>query len=182
LRLASLLVQGVPTQTPHAIGIFDATTFERRVMRLTQNQTRVSVHRRFALVAANVLLAAAVCGAALALSVHVDALAAGEDQKPSAPNRPVNVRADIMDKQILSKVTPVYPVEAKNAGIQGSVALDAIISKTGEVDRLKVISGPRQLQQSAIDAVRQWTYKPFLLNGEPVEVKTTISVIYSLKK
>ncbi len=181
LRLASLLVRGMPTQTPHAIGIFDATTFERRVMRLTQNPTPVSPRRRFATVAANVLLAAAVCGSAIALSVRVDAFAA-DDKHPASPNGPVNVSAEKMQEQIVSKVPPVYPVEAKKAGIQGSVKLDAVVGKTGDVEQLKVISGPKELQQSSLDAVRQWKYKPFLLNGEPVDVKTTITVIYSLKK
>jgi TonB family protein len=181
LRLASLLVHGMPTRTPHAIGVFDATTFERRVMRLTQNQTPVSARRRFATAAANVLLAAAVCGSAIALSVRVDAFAA--DDKPGAsPNGPVNVSAETMQNQIVSKVMPAYPVDAKKARIQGSVKLDAVIGKTGEVEQLKVITGPKELQQSSLDAVRQWTYKPFLLNGEPVDVKTTITVVYSLKK
>jgi TonB family protein len=181
LRLASLLVHGLPTRTPHAIGIFDATTFERRVMRLTQNQTPVSPRRRFATVAANVLLATAVCGAAIALSVRVDAFAA-DDKHPASPNGPVNVSAETMQNQIVSKVPPVYPVEAKKAGIQGSVKLDAVVGKTGDVEQLKVITGPKELQQSSLDAVRQWKYKPFLLNGDPVDVKTTITVVYSLKK
>ena len=77
-------------------------------------------------------------------------------------------------------VTGTYPVEAKKARIQGKVQLDAAIGKAGEIEQLKVISGPKELQQSALDAVRQWTYKPFLLNGEPVEVKTKITVTYTL--
>jgi len=60
--------------------------------------------------------------------------------------------------------------------------LNAVIGKDGHVDNLKVVSGPSKLQQSALDAVRQWLYKPYLVNGEPVEVETKISVIYSLQK
>ena len=56
---------------------------------------------------------------------------------------------------------------------------EAIIGKDGEVENLKVVSAPKELQQSALDAVRQWTYRPFLLNGAPVEVKTTIEITYS---
>jgi len=85
-----------------------------------------------------------------------------------------------MQGQIVHKVTPVYPEDAKQAQIVGKVQLEAVIGKTGEVEQLKVVSGAKELQQSALDAVRQWTYKPFLLNGAPVEVKTTINVTYSL--
>jgi TonB family protein len=182
LRLASLLVEGMPTRTPQAIGIFDATTFERRVMRLTEKQPEVSPVRRFASATACALLGLGISGSALALTVHVDALAAGDEKTTAAPNGPVVVPPEKMATQILSKVTPVYPVDAKKARIQGTVKLNAIIGKSGAVEQLKVISGPPELQQSSLDAVRKWTYKPFLLNGDPIEVKTTINVIYSLKK
>lgn len=182
LRLASLLVEGMPTRTPHAIGIFDATTFERRVMRLTEKQSLISIRRRLLATTACALVGLGICVSALAFSVHIDALAAGDESHTAAPNKPVNVRSDIIAGNIVSKVNPVYPADAKKARIQGTVALDAVIGKTGDVEQLKVASGPRLLQQSALDAVRQWKYKPFLLNGDPVDVKTTINVIYSLKK
>ena len=180
LRLASLLVDGMPARTPHAIGIFDATTFERRVMRLNEKPAHPSSLRRFTTATACVLLGAGICTTTLALSVHVDALAASDDQRPSEPTGPVAVRPDIMQNQIVHKVPPVYPEDAKKVRIQGDVQLEAVIGKTGEVEQLKVASGPKELQQSALDAVHQWTYKPFLLNGAPVEVKTTIHVIYRL--
>jgi len=81
---------------------------------------------------------------------------------------------------ILSKTNPVYPAEAKAAHVQGAVILHAIISKTGTVENLHVISGNAMLVNSAIDAVQQWTYKPYLLNGQPVEVETSITVNYTL--
>ena len=62
------------------------------------------------------------------------------------------------------------------------MVLDAVIDKSGRVDDLKVVSGPSELQQSSMDAVRHWKYKPFLLNGDPIEVKTTISVVYTLEQ
>jgi TonB family protein len=181
LRLASLLVDATPNRTPHAIGIFDATTFERRVMKLTEKQTRVSARRRFAAVAASALLGLATCASAVALSLHVDPIA-GDEKAATSPHDPVNVSPDVMAAQLLKKTTPVYPPDAKKARIQGTVKLNAIIGKDGAVEQLKVISGPAELQQSSLDAVHQWTYKPFLLNGEPVEVKTTININYSLKK
>jgi TonB family protein len=182
LRLASLLVEGMPTRTPQAIGIFDSTTFERRVMRLTEKQPEVSPVRRFAAVATCALLGFGITGSALALSLHVDPLAVPDEAKSASPKEPINVSSDKMAAQLLSKVSPLYPVDAKKARIQGTVKLQAVIGKTGEVEQLKVADGPDELQKSALDAVRKWTYKPFLLNGEPVEVKTTISVVYTLKK
>jgi TonB family protein len=86
----------------------------------------------------------------------------------------------MMAGNALSQPAPVYPSEAKAAGIQGVVVLHAIISKTGDVRDLSVVSGPPALMVPSIDAVRQWKYKPYLLNGEPVEVETTININYSL--
>lgn len=181
LRLASLLVDGMPARTPHTIGIFDSTTFERRVMRLTEKAIQTSVLRRLTTATACVLLGAGICATALALSVRVDALAASDEQ-PAAKSGAITVKSGIMQNQIVHKVTPTYPADAKKARIQGKVVLEAIISKTGEVENLKVVSGPKELQQSSLDAVRQWLYKPYLMNGNPVEVKTTIHVLYTLAK
>ena len=87
-----------------------------------------------------------------------------------------------MQNQIIHKVAPEYPVEAKKSGVQGKVVLGAIIDKEGSVANLKVDSGPKELRQSSIDAVRQWKYKPYLRNGQPVEVRTKINIVYTLKK
>jgi bla regulator protein blaR1 len=182
LRLASLLVGELPTRTPHAIGIFDATTLERRIMRLTEKPSKPTTLRRLMTALACFVLGLGICATALGLSVHVDAMAAGDEPHPAKPSGPVAVKAEIMQNQILHKISPVYPEEAKKARIQGKVQLNAVIGKNGEIEELKVVSGPRELQQSAVDAVRQWTYKPFLLNGEPVDVKTTINVTYTLAR
>jgi protein TonB len=76
---------------------------------------------------------------------------------------------------------PVYPPDAKKAKIQGTVVLQAVVGKDGDVKNLRVLSGPQELQQSALDAVRQWKYRPYLLNGDPVEVETTVNIVYSLE-
>jgi TonB family protein len=179
LRLASLLVTGRPAPKLHAIGIFDSHTLERRLMRLKQNPTIPPGARRLVLITACTLLAVATCASALTLHMSVKEAKAGS----SKPNpQLVHVRPDIMAAQILTKVTPKYPEDAKKAHIQGVVTLKAIIGKDGAVDRLSVLSGPAPLQQSSLVAVRQWTYKPFLFNGQPVEVETTINVHYSLSK
>jgi TonB family protein len=88
----------------------------------------------------------------------------------------------VMAAQKISGPNPIYPPDAKKARVQGEVVLDAVIGKDGKVENLNVVSGPPMLQSSSIEAVRQWIYKPFLLNGDPVEVRTSIHVIYSLKK
>jgi len=81
---------------------------------------------------------------------------------------------------LAQKVPPHYPVEAKEARVSGTVVLQATIGLDGHVEDLSVISGPDLLQQVALDAVKQWVYRPYLLNGEPVKVQTTINVIFTL--
>ena len=78
-------------------------------------------------------------------------------------------------------VYPAYPAEAKAAGAQGSVVLHAIIGTDGNIQSLNVLSSASPLlDQAALDAVRQWTYRPYLLNGTPVEVDTQITVNFTL--
>jgi protein TonB len=81
---------------------------------------------------------------------------------------------------LLRKTVPSYPSIARAAGVQGTVNLQATISKLGTIENLRVVSGPPMLQQAALDAVKSWRYKPYLLDGEPTEVETTVSVIFSL--
>lgn len=106
-----------------------------------------------------------------------------EDSAPRiaiAPGSPVHVSVGVLSAMLVSKVDPVYPPEAKAAGVQGVVVLRAVVAKDGTVASLQVVSGPPQLTASAMDAVRQWMYKPYLLNGEPTEVETTINISYTL--
>lgn len=83
---------------------------------------------------------------------------------------------------LVNKISPVYPPLARQTRIAGTVRLHAIIGKDGSIQQLEVMSGHPLLVQSALDAVRQWRYRPTLLNGEPVEVDTTIDVIFSLNQ
>ena len=85
------------------------------------------------------------------------------------------VIAGLMDHM----VQPVYPLEAKQQHVQGMVVLHAIISKTGDIEDLQVVSGPPLLTQAAKDAVLRWKYRPYLLQGVPVEVETTINVNFT---
>ncbi len=94
--------------------------------------------------------------------------------------RRITVSGNVAQGLRIYAVQPEYPITAKNAHITGTVVLKAIIGKDGNLKDLKVIQGPDALQHSALDAVRQWRYKPYLLNGNPVEVDTTINVIFQL--
>jgi protein TonB len=99
--------------------------------------------------------------------------------RPNAPNS-LSVSWGVMAGYLLTKTLPQYPAIARAARIQGTVVLQATISRSGSIENLKVIGGPPMLQQAAMDAVRSWRYKPYLLNGEPVEVETTINVVFNL--
>jgi TonB family protein len=179
LKLAGLLLQGKSVRVPYAIGVFDSSTLERRLMKLTEMKQEIGRVRRYVALGACVVLGVAAATSAVALRVGVDQKTADAPQKAV---HSVAVSAKVMQNQIVTKTTPVYPTEAKAAKIQGKVVLDAVIGQDGHVENLKVVSGPKELQQSALDAVRQWVYKPFLLNGNPVEVTTTINVTYTLAK
>jgi len=84
--------------------------------------------------------------------------------------------------KVINRVNPLYPPLARQTRISGTVRLHAIIAKDGTVQQLEVMSGHPLLVQAALDAVRQWRYQPTLLNGEPVEVDTTVDVIFSLNQ
>ncbi|MFI5057765.1 MAG: energy transducer TonB [Candidatus Acidiferrales bacterium] len=103
-----------------------------------------------------------------------------------APPKPVQSRikvgGNVTAARIINRTTPMYPPLARQTRISGTVRLHAIIAKDGTVQQLEVLSGHPLLVQAALDAVRQWRYQPTLLNGEPVEVDTTVDVIFSLNQ
>lgn len=96
------------------------------------------------------------------------------------PTRPVRISGGVMAGLVATKVDPVYPAEAKTNRLEGSVVLSAKIGPDGTVQDLQAISGPGVLRQPALDAVRQWTYRPYLLNGNPVAVLTTVTINFHL--
>ena len=106
----------------------------------------------------------------------------GSNLPPPPKEGPKRVRigGQVQAAKIISQARPNYPPLAKQARIQGTVRLQAIIAKDGTVQELQVLSGHPLLVQAAQDAVRQWRYQPTLLNGEPVEVVTTIDVVFTL--
>jgi protein TonB len=97
---------------------------------------------------------------------------------PPAP-RPLRV-SRVMEGNLIHRVQPEYPVLAKMARVQGAVVLHAVISKQGTIEGLAVISGPPALLEAAVDAVRQWRYRPYYLNDEAVEVDTQVTVNFVL--
>jgi TonB family protein len=94
----------------------------------------------------------------------------------------IKVSGNVQSAMIATKVPPVYSAAAKAAGIQGAVHLSAIVGTDGMVQQLDVLDGPAELIQAATDAVKQWVYKPTLLNGDPVQVQTTITINFTLIK
>jgi protein TonB len=104
----------------------------------------------------------------------------GGPKVKAAPVKKLTISSGVMQGMLLQKTTPVYPPIAKAARVSGTVVLQATISKTGSIENLHVLSGPAMLQQAAMDAVKSWRYRPYLLNNEPVEVETTVNVIFTL--
>jgi protein TonB len=99
--------------------------------------------------------------------------------KIATPQR-VRVSSGVSTGMLVRKVPPTYPPLARQARIQGTVILQATISKEGSIENLQLISGHPMLAPAAIEAVKQWKYKPYLLNGEPVEVETQVQVNFTL--
>jgi protein TonB len=98
------------------------------------------------------------------------------------PPQPVKaiVSGGVTEGLLIYRTTPIYPPIAIAAHASGTVILAATISKTGVIEDLHVLSGPLILRQAAMNAVQYWRYRPYLLNNQPVEVETTVNVVFSL--
>lgn len=118
------------------------------------------------------LQAAAVLALGLAICV-------GGAQAQDGAKR-VRIGGDVQQAKLIKNPPPQYPVLARRARIEGTVRLQAIISKDGSVQKVEVISGHAVLAQAAVEAVQQWRYKATELNGEPVEVVTNIDVVFKM--
>jgi periplasmic protein TonB len=86
----------------------------------------------------------------------------------------------LSEGMLIAPIRPVYPMIAKAAGVQGTVVVEAIISRTGTIESLHVVSGPPMLQSAALEAIREARYQPYRLNGEPTEVETRITVNFRM--
>src|SRR5271165_763373 len=101
-------------------------------------------------------------------------------QAAQPEKRPVKLSEGVLQAQLISRIEPQYPPLARQTRTEGTVQLHAIIGRDGRITSLEVISGHPLLAKAALDAVRQWSYRPTLLNGEAVEVETSITVIFRL--
>ena len=113
------------------------------------------------------------------LETHAQAAESGFGVSPETVS-PEIVSPETMEKRIVTKVEPVYPEAARTAGTEGLVVLDAVIAPDGSVKRLRPVSGPDLLVQSATEAVQSWKFEPYLSSGQAVEVETTIAVEFRL--
>ena len=101
---------------------------------------------------------------------------------PKPFRQSLNISQGVSRGLLYKRVQPIYPQNAISMRVEGSVELMATISKTGDITQVKVRKGDSQLTKSATDAVKQWKYKPYLLNGEPVEIQTQITINFKLPK
>jgi protein TonB len=92
----------------------------------------------------------------------------------------VTISSGVAQGMLVQRTTPNYPSIAKTARVAGTVVLEATISKNGTIASVKAVSGPEMLRQAAVDAVRSWRYKPYLLDNQPIEMQTTVNVVFSL--
>lgn len=104
----------------------------------------------------------------------------GQPVVKAGASRPLTISSGVATGMLTQRVEPVYPSIAKAARVSGTVELEATISKAGTVKDLHVVGGPAMLRQAAMDAVRQWRYKPYKLNNDPTEVETTININFTL--
>lgn len=104
--------------------------------------------------------------------------------KPTLPHvvtpHTIRISTPVIEGLLIQKTIPIYPAIARETHTQGTVILAAVISKTGTIESLRVISGPLMLQEAAYNAVKNWRYRPYLLNGEAVEVETSVNVVFKL--
>jgi protein TonB len=118
-------------------------------------------------------------GGVIGSIVNSTSMAAVPKFIPPTPQR-VRISQGVTKGLLVQKIEPQYPPLARAARVQGEVVLSAIIDSNGQITNLQLVSGHPMLVPAAISAVKQWRYKPYLLNGQPVEVETTITVIFSL--
>jgi protein TonB len=101
--------------------------------------------------------------------------------RPPEPLRPTR-HSVVMEGNLIHRVEPQYPIFAKQLRIQGAVIVKALISREGTIEQTQVVSGQSLLAPAALAAIRQWRYRPYFLNGDPVEVETQITVNFVLQR
>jgi protein TonB len=89
---------------------------------------------------------------------------------------PAKIGGDVKEPRLIASAVPVYPMGAKQAGVEGDVVVNTTIDKNGNVVGMKVISGPALLRQAALDALRRWKYEPSMLNSQPIAVQMQVTI------
>ena len=106
----------------------------------------------------------------------------GSGNAPTPVLQDLHVSQGVSRGLLVKEVQPAYPASARQMRIEGAVELLATISKNGDISAVKILDGNTQLAHAAVDAVKQWKYKPYLLNGEPVEIQTQVTVKFKLPR
>jgi TonB family protein len=187
LRLAAALpdalpgsIQGSQQTAGLAVGMLEGNRLERRVVQMMQTRKELNGMAKAA-VMAGLLLMTAGAGATVG-GMHLRVQGDVEGAHPPS-GKILTVPGRVMAGNSLPKVNPTYPASAKHDKVQGTVILAMRIDKEGVPTDVRVQKGVRaDLDESALTAVRKWRYKPYLLNGAPTEVETTVRVTYSLEK
>jgi protein TonB len=109
-------------------------------------------------------------------------LLTGSSGAPAPVLQTLSISQGVSQGLILKKISPSYPTNALRMRIEGSVELLATISKKGDISAVKILSGDPNLARAAADAVKQWKYKPYLLDGSPVEIQTQVTVNFKLPR
>jgi TonB family protein len=180
LRLAALYAEGCgPAKSSFAPGILDPGdhALERRIAMLQHPPNPLGSLSRWLLSVACSLVTATVCVSAVAMRAD-----AGQPQAAATSSQPLTIPARELQTLKIAGDNPVYPPEAKKEKIQGWVVLEAWIGADGRVGELRVVKSPTSLlSESAKTAVRTWRYRPYLVNGKPVPIRTTVHVGYFLE-
>jgi TonB family protein len=175
------------SQPDYSLGIFDADILEKRIMKLLRNNSASTFWTTISpLTTTAILLGLCISVSAFSFRVDQGANAAGLVSFGVANSQAqdaLKVGPGITPPKIISKVQPTYPIDAKKVKHQGIVVLATVIGTDGKVENIRVLkSVDPSLDQSAMDAVRQWTFEPALKDGKPVKVETHVEINFSLKK
>ena len=183
-RTTYRLSKGVPVEA--ASGNLSASTASttsratRAPKTTTASNADVSSGERFVPSEAGISSPAA-ANAATVPNRSADALASSGPVVPGTPKgRTVKISSGAASGRLVKQVQPSYPLEAKLVRLEGTVILHAIIDRTGEMSEVYALSGPPLLESAAVDAVKQWQYRPYVVNGKPMDVETTIEVTFAL--
>jgi TonB family protein len=178
LRLAAMLTSRMSDTASQAVGIFDSNGFERRILNLTEKSVEIRGTKRAVILTSCGALAMATCASALTLRVNVEAPTPVQTANQSA------LQVASKDLKVISRKDPVYPAEAvasKNV-LSGSVVLRVIIGKDGLAEAIRITKSLRaDYDRSALDTVRDWRWQPYLFDGNPIEVNTTVTVTFQLE-